>query len=125
MRLKPMNKREFSFPSITIRSKLPGDIFGGSLKVYQQISVEYQSEKKESWSAWAPIEGAKSLRWMLTHFRCELSHSKRIHEVDISPIEERRVPVHSIGDWNSPSINTYVYDQSTDTYIRYKKTPQS
>ncbi|MGL0928019.1 hypothetical protein ACSTDZ_03260 [Vibrio vulnificus] len=106
MRLKPMNKREFSFPSITIRSKLPGDIFGGSLKVYQQISVEYQSEKKESWSAWAPIEGAKSLRWMLTHFRCELSHSKRIHEVDISPIEERRVPVHSIGDWNSPSINT-------------------
>ncbi|POF52797.1 hypothetical protein CRN63_11655, partial [Vibrio vulnificus] len=36
-----------------------------------------------------------------------------------------RVPVHSIGDWNSPSINTYVYDQSTDTYIRYKKTPQS
>ncbi|HAS6321082.1 hypothetical protein QX226_02105 [Vibrio vulnificus] len=117
-------KGEFSFPSMTIRSRLPGNIFGGSLKVYQQISVKCQSEKKEIWGAWAPIEGAKSLRWMLTHLHCELSHLKRIHEVDISPVEERRVPVHSIGDWNSPSINTYVYDQSTDTYIRYKKTPQ-
>lgn len=37
---------EFSFPSMTIRSRLPGDIFGGSLKVYQHISVECQSEKK-------------------------------------------------------------------------------
>jgi len=63
-------------------------IFGGSLKVYQHISVECQSEKKE--------------------------------------ISDERLPisVHSICDWNSPSINTYVYDQSTDTYVRYKKTPQ-
>ncbi|EGR0208941.1 hypothetical protein KZY42_002220 [Vibrio vulnificus] len=115
---------EFSFPAMSIRSRLPGDIFGGSLKVYQHISVECQSEKKEIWGVWAPTEGAKSLRWMLTHINCELSNSKRVHEVDISPVEERLVPVHSICDWNSPSINTYVYDQSTDTYVRYKKTPQ-
>ncbi len=112
---------------MTIRSKLPGDIFGGSLKVYQQISVKCQSEKKEIWGAWAPIEGAKSLRRMLTHLHCELSHSKRIHEVDISPVEERRVPVHSIGDWNSPSINTYVYDQiQIPIYvIRRRRSPRN
>lgn len=112
----------FSFPAMTIRSRLPGDIFGGSLKVYQHIGLEHQSEKKEIWGAWAPTEGAKSLRWMLTHINCELSNSKRVHEVDISPVEERRVPIHSICDWDSPSINTYVYDGNTDSYvIRNKK----
>ncbi|MGL0923521.1 DUF4198 domain-containing protein [Vibrio vulnificus] len=108
---------EFSFPSMTIRSRLPGDIFGGSLNVYQQICVDCESEKKEIWGAWAPTQGAESLRSMLVHIDCELSNSKRIHEVDISPVEERRVPVHSICDWNDSNVNTYVYDGSTDTYV--------
>lgn len=40
---------EFFFPGVTVRSRAPGDIFGGSLKVYQYVCVDCESEKKEVW----------------------------------------------------------------------------
>lgn len=51
---------------------------------------------------------------------CELSNNKQIHEVDISPESTRRTPVHSVCDWNSDRINTYEYDEATDTHVLKK-----
>lgn len=113
-------KGEFSFSPITTRSRMPGDIFGGSLKVYQHVYVDYQNEKKEIWGAWVPPEGVNSLSWMLMNIDCEISNEKRIHEVDISPEGAIRIPVHSVCDWNVQRINTYLYDKSTDTHVLRK-----
>ncbi|WP_217513399.1 DUF6795 domain-containing protein [Vibrio metschnikovii] len=113
---------EFSFPSVIIRSRAPGDMFGGSLNVFQNICVDCKPENKEIWGAWVPTEGAESLRWMLMNIDCELSNSKRIHEVDISPKTTRRTPVHSVCDWQNEKINTYEYDESTDTHVLKNRT---
>ncbi len=111
---------EFSFLSMTIRSRMPGDIFGGSLKVYQHVYIDYQAEKKEVWGAWVPPAGAKSLSWMLMNIDCEISNEKQIHEVDISPEGALRISVHSVCDWSYQGVDTYVYDRSTDTYVLKK-----
>lgn len=112
---------EFSFERIVVRSSAPGDLFGGSLKVYQNICVDCDSEKKEIWGAWVPTEGAESLRWMLMNVDCELSNSKRIHEVEIYSDSNRRTPVHSVCDWNNQKIDTYEYDETTDTHVLKSK----
>ncbi|MCA0935828.1 hypothetical protein LCL85_09835 [Vibrio alginolyticus] len=111
---------EFSFSSMTIRSRMPGDIFGGSLKVYQHVYVVHQAKEKEIWGAWVPTAGAKSLSWMLMNIDCEISDEKMIHEVDINPEGTLRIPVHSVCDWNYQGVNTYVYDESTDTHVLRK-----
>ncbi|MGL1036943.1 DUF6795 domain-containing protein [Vibrio vulnificus] len=116
---------EFSFPSMTIRSRLPGDIFGQNFHVNQFLFVQWKNNKLKVWGATLPTQGAKEVSDMLSSISCELTNVPRIHEVETSSDERLPISVHSIGGWNSPNINTYVYDQSTDTYIRYKKTPQS
>lgn len=115
---------EFSFERITVRSSAPGDIFGGSLKVFQSICVDCDTEKKEIWGAWVPTKGAEPLSWMLMNVDCELSNSKRIHEVEIYPESNRRTPIHSVCDWHNQKIDTYEYDESTDTYVLKNKTKE-
>ncbi|UMM02517.1 DUF4198 domain-containing protein [Vibrio campbellii] len=115
---------EFSFDPVTVRSSAPGDIFGGSLRVYQNICVNCDSEKKEIWGAWVPTEGAESLSWMLMNIDCELSNSKRIHEVETSSESSRRTPVHSVCDWDNQKIDTYEYDEVTDTHVLKSNTKE-
>ncbi|MBN8106332.1 DUF6795 domain-containing protein [Vibrio vulnificus] len=118
-------KGEFSFPSMTIRSKLPGDIFGQNFHVNQFLFVQWKNNKLKVWGATLPVQGGNEVSDMLSSISCELTNVPRIHEVETSSDERLPISVHSICGWNSPNINTYIYDQSTDTYIRYKKTPQS
>lgn len=115
---------EFSFDPVTVRSSAPGDIFGGSLRVYQNICVNCDSEKKEIWGAWVPTEGVESLSWMLMNIDCELSNSKRIHEVETSSESSRRTPVHSVCDWDNQKIDTYEYDEVTDTHVLKSNTKE-
>ncbi|EPQ8524768.1 hypothetical protein JS87_13250 [Vibrio vulnificus] len=115
---------EFSFPAMTIRSRLPGDIFGQNFHVNQFLFAQWKNKKLKLWGATLPIQSARDVSDMLSSISCELTNVPRIHAVETSSDERLPISVHSICDWNSPSINTYVYDQSTDTYVRYKKTPQ-
>ena len=115
---------EFAFDPVIVRSSAPGDIFGGSLRVYQNICVNCDSEKKEIWGAWVPTEGAESLSWMLMNIDCELSNSKRIHEVETFSESSRRTPVHSVCDWDNQKIDTYEYDEVTDTHVLKSNTKE-
>ncbi len=114
---------EFSFSSMTIRSRMPGDIFGGSLKVHQKVYLEWQDEQKKIWGAWTPTQGGKTFHSMLSAVDCELSNIQRIHEVDV--VSEKglsnSVSVYSICDWYGGRITTYLYDVNSDTYIAKKE----
>lgn len=111
---------EFSFSPITTRSRMPGDIFGGSLKVHQKVYLEWNNEQKKIWGAWAPPAGTKPLQSMLSKINCELTNIQRIHEVDISPDKGSSISVYSICDWYSDRVTTYFYDVNSDTYIAKK-----
>ncbi len=71
-----------------------------------------------------PTEGAESLSWMLMNIDCELSNSKRIHEVETSSESSRRTPVHSVCDWDNQKIDTYEYDEVTDTHVLKSNTKE-
>ncbi|MGY0617377.1 DUF6795 domain-containing protein [Vibrio sp. FJH11] len=113
-------KGEFSFYNVIVHSRTPGDIFGGSLKVHQKVYLDWNNEQKKIWGAWAPPAGTKPLRSMLSNINCELTNIQRIHEVDISPDKGASISVYSICDWHSDRVTTYVYEESTDTYISKK-----
>lgn len=76
---------EFFFPGVTVRSRAPGDIFGGSLNVHQKIYLNWQGDQKKVWGVWVPPDGRKPLLSMLSDINCELTNIERIHEVEIAP----------------------------------------
>ncbi len=111
---------EFSFERITVRSVAPGDIFGGSLKVHQKMSLTHNGEQKKLWGAWSPPDGRKPLVSMLSDINCELTNVERIHEVEIAPEKGAPISVYSVCDWNHERVTTYLYDENSDTYIAKK-----
>ncbi|CAH1561663.1 DUF6795 domain-containing protein [Vibrio rotiferianus] len=111
---------EFSFERLIVRSSAPGDIFGGSLRVHQKISLTYNGEQKKLWGVWSPTDGRKPLGTMLSNIDCELTNIERIHEVEIAPEKGAPISVYSVCDWNHDRVTTYLYDEDTDTYIAKK-----
>ncbi len=111
---------EFSFEPVTVRSSAPGDIFGGSLRVHQKVFLNYNGEQKKLWGVWSPTDGRKPLVSMLSDINCELKNIERIHEVEIAPEKGAPISVYSVCDWNHERVNTYLYDEDSDTYIAKK-----
>ena len=111
---------EFSFDPVTVRSSAPGDIFGGSLRVYQKVFLNYNGEQKKLWGVWSPTDGRKPLVSMLSDINCELKNIERIHEVEIAPEKGAPISVYSVCDWNHERVTTYLYDEDSDTYIAKK-----
>lgn len=111
---------EFFFPGVTVRSRAPGDIFGGSLNVHQKIYLNLQGDQKKVWGVWVPPDGRKPLLSMLSDINCELTNIERIHEVEIAPEKGLPISVYSICDWSNDRVTTYLYDEDSDTYIAKK-----
>ncbi|TNZ36472.1 hypothetical protein CGK48_19115 [Vibrio parahaemolyticus] len=111
---------EFFFPGVTVRSRAPGDIFGGSLNVHQKIYLNWQGDQKKVWGVWVPPDGRKPLLSMLSDINCELTNVERIHEVEIAPEKGLPISVYSICDWSNDRVTTYLYDEDSDTYIAKK-----
>ncbi|EOC5342009.1 DUF4198 domain-containing protein [Vibrio vulnificus] len=112
---------EFSFPAMTIRSRLPGDIFGQNFHVNQFLFVRWKNNKLKLWGATLPTQGGKEVSDMLSTISCELTNVPRIHEVETSSDKRLPISVHSICDWNVGHITTYIYDEKTDSYVLKKE----
>jgi len=108
---------DFSFPAITVKSRMPGDIFGQNLQVQQIIYIERGENLYRLWNTsklWEPI---KPLSDLLVQLTGDLQNKEVQHLIDTSNHGGRaRQSVSSICYWQSELISTYYNNNLISSY---------
>jgi len=108
---------EFSFQPFTIKSRMPGDLFGQNFPVMQYIYIKRDNNLYKLWNTskiWEPIQPLSEL---LQQLNADLLNKKMHHEINTHGDEEMaRQVVISICPWQGEHISTYYNNELVSSY---------
>ena len=108
---------EFSFQPFTIKSRMPGDLFGQNFPVMQAIYIERGDQLFSLWSVSKVTEPIKPLSDLLLQLNADLKNKEVHHEIDTYGDEEKaRQVVISICHWQGEQFNTYYNNELISSY---------
>ncbi len=111
----------FSFKPLMVKSRLPGDLFGQNMLVWQAVYVEHDEQLYHLWSThkiWHPV---KPLSELLIQLNCDLQDKKVQHEIntlDYGGMSSQ--VVGSICHWQGERISTYYNNELISSYDEIK-----
>jgi len=112
---------DFSFPAVTIKSRMPGDIFGQNMLVKQSVYVEQNENLFSLWftrKMWFPIEPMSNL---LLKLHAELANKEVQYEIDATRFGGMSTQaVTSICHWKGEFIKTYYESELITSFQRIK-----
>ncbi|WDD98484.1 DUF6795 domain-containing protein [Thalassomonas actiniarum] len=99
----------FSFKPLMVKSRLPGDLFGQNMLVWQAVYVERDEQLYHLWSTHKIWHSVKPLSELLIQLNCDLQDKKVQHEIntlDYGGMSSQ--VVGSICHWQGARISTYI-----------------
>ncbi|WDE11271.1 DUF6795 domain-containing protein [Thalassomonas haliotis] len=111
----------FSFKPLMVKSRLPGDLFGQNMLIWQAVYVERSEQLYHLWSThkiWHPV---KPLSDLLVQLECDLQDKKVQHEINASDFGGMSSQiVGSICHWQGEQISTYYNNELISSYDEIK-----
>jgi len=108
---------DFSFPAITIKSRMPGDIFGQNMLVKQSVYVEKGDNLFSLWftrKVWFPIEQMSNL---LLKLDADLTNKEVQYEIDTTRFGGMSTQaVTSICHWKEEYMTTYYNNEFISSF---------
>jgi len=108
---------EFSFQSVVIKSRMPGDIFGQNMRVKQSVYVERGDDLYSLWftrKVTFPIEPISDL---LLQLNADIKNKEVQHQIDTSAFGGMSAQVViSICHWQGEYIETYYNNELISSY---------
>jgi len=108
---------DFSFPAITIKSRMPGDIFGQNMSVLQIISVKRNDKFYRLWNTskdWNPVQ---QLTDLLLKLNGDLTNKEIHYEIETPDHGGRNQHIaFSICYWHDSHISGYFNHELITSY---------
>ena len=108
---------EFSFQPFTIKSRMPGDLFGQNFPVMQAIYIERGDQLFSLWSVSKVTEPIEPLSKLMLRIEADLLNTEVQHLIDASRFGGRaRQSISSICHWQGELISTYYNNELVSSY---------